>query len=63
MAIQDDIFDIRVALAGKPELEAFERIMVVFNRLDEQYMNQEKVLAALGAGLRALDWIKEEYKK
>lgn len=63
MALQDDIFDVQDALKGKPESKSFNRIIKHLNAIETNYETQEKVLSALGAGLRALNWIKEEYKK
>lgn len=34
MSLQDDIFDVQDALDGKPEREAFDRIMEGYNRLE-----------------------------
>ena len=34
MSLKDDIFDVEHALEGKPELEAFKKIMLVFYKME-----------------------------
>lgn len=63
MALQDDIFDVIDVLKGKPESKSFTRILNHLRIVEQRDETQEKVLSALGAGLRAVDWIRKEYEK
>lgn len=54
MSLQDDVFDVREALAGKPELEAFERIEAILWGQETGLARYRKIMDAARTGFWAL---------
>jgi cell fate (sporulation/competence/biofilm development) regulator YmcA (YheA/YmcA/DUF963 family) len=63
MSLQDDIFDIREALKGKPEAKAFKRIEAHINNLDAVFEQWQWIDSQLKGAAAVFDHYMEIVRK
>jgi hypothetical protein len=60
MGVQDYIFDVQSALEGKPEAEAFDKLVTYIGNLERANFTLNSVLQDIREGARALKSLMED---